>query len=1123
MSFLTKANQAFRVGSYNEAFLLYSKAIEENPELEKILEYNIRRCSFEEGEGTGYVASEEDGPRKDSVLIQRYQEFKPTRQARVAVFTAITGGYDPLIEPEEVVFEWDYILFTDGSVQSETVYETRSIPFEDEDPVRVARFVKLNPHFLLPEYDYVLWVDGNVFLRKGIHEEVIRHIHNQERAVFRKHPDRDSVYQEIYKCQELKKDDFGLMNDQLRRYQEKNYSQSSVFFETNVILRKTTDPGVINFNEAWWRELRLGSRRDQLSVNYALDSSGLRYSVFDEECDIRSIDNPLYFIFSHNNNKTKADGIVAAKTNIHFDSSRAERPFRYCTENVEPFSLPFKYKAWFLKGRDLGFLEVATEELELHLADLKDSFKLACAYLTLLQLYLINPRVDQKKVLETVDKALSVTKDEKLLHALVFIKREVDPAFVLKETFDSNYNEDFLIQKANAKEEGAFSVKVMNDVLHCYGLSALRLSKSHNKHLFDSIYPAKPLHRFDYIDSPCKVTIIVSCFNVESEVVTCLVSLMGQTWRNLEIICVDDNSEDGTISVIEELAKFDNRIKLYKNEKNQGTYKNRNFALSKACGHFLTVADADDWNHPQKIQYQAEKLISSPQAVANVACWLRAKNDLTFSRRNGLKYRHLNISSLMFKREEVVSALGCWDEVRFAADGEFYKRLKKVFEGRVEELPAVTSLGRFEDGSLTNNNISGYFGFPYGVRKEYLESYEFFHSNSTWEDFNYKKNKPQHPVPEAMLYSDKSIFAVDCLFISDLRDADSAHQAIDFIYRSEKEGLKWGVCHLPSFDGDPRRKVHDSIRSELFKRGRVCHVYGEFVRAKTVLLYQSSLPLLEYKFLPKINCQVLKLIATQESDMASLAVFRECKKANAFWEELVIAKMIKPYSRLLSCEEGDFYTSLQVVDVNDLDSFMYKGSSKITVVMPCIDLELGKKTAEILIKRAGIDCTVIIAYDSLRQGFIKTLNAVAKKTISRYICFVAQDAYPGREWLKIAYDKIYEKKSGLLAFNDGKWHGRIASFGLVERDWVSKFYGNNIVHESYKAHKADNEITLLARLDGRFVYCPESVLLEVDYNKDSGGSNLIDDVNFKERFNGCFEGNFKKDKVEMYRKEYKVK
>jgi len=218
------------------------------------------------------------------------------------------------------------------------------------------------------------------------------------------------------------------------------------------------------------------------------------------------------------------------------------------------------------------------------------------------------------------------------------------------------------------------------------------------------------------------------------------------------------------------------------------------------------------------------------------------------------------------------------------------------------------------------------------------------------------------------------------------------------------------------------------------------------------------------------------------------------------------------------------YEKIIVLHAEDITDFTYQGAAKIVIIMPCIDLEMGRKTADIMLRRSRIGgCSIIIVMDNEKNGFIRTLNTVAEKCDTKFVCYVAQDAYPGKGWLKKAYVAIEENSAGLVGFNDGKWDGRIASFGMVRKEWIKKFYKNEILSSAYKSHKADNEITILARVDDSYVYCPESVLIECDYEKDSGGSNKEDNKVFSDRFNNFFPASFSKDIFEKYKKEYNVK
>ncbi|MGN0565343.1 MAG: glycosyltransferase family 2 protein [Candidatus Limousia pullorum] len=90
------------------------------------------------------------------------------------------------------------------------------------------------------------------------------------------------------------------------------------------------------------------------------------------------------------------------------------------------------------------------------------------------------------------------------------------------------------------------------------------------------------------------VSVIIPIYNVENYLTQCLDSIRKQTLKNIEIICVDDGSEDNSTKVIRQLQQSDDRIFLFQQE-NQGSGSARNVAMSKARGEFIAFMDADDW------------------------------------------------------------------------------------------------------------------------------------------------------------------------------------------------------------------------------------------------------------------------------------------------------------------------------------------------------------------------------------------------------------------------------------------------------------------------------------------------------------------------------------------------
>lgn len=92
-----------------------------------------------------------------------------------------------------------------------------------------------------------------------------------------------------------------------------------------------------------------------------------------------------------------------------------------------------------------------------------------------------------------------------------------------------------------------------------------------------------------------KVSVIVSVFNTEEFLPRCLDSIMNQTYKNFELICVDDNSSDNSLSILEEYAKSNSNIKIIKNELNRGQSFCKNKALECATGDYISFVDSDDF------------------------------------------------------------------------------------------------------------------------------------------------------------------------------------------------------------------------------------------------------------------------------------------------------------------------------------------------------------------------------------------------------------------------------------------------------------------------------------------------------------------------------------------------
>lgn len=100
------------------------------------------------------------------------------------------------------------------------------------------------------------------------------------------------------------------------------------------------------------------------------------------------------------------------------------------------------------------------------------------------------------------------------------------------------------------------------------------------------------------------ISIIMPAYNCERYIKEAINSVIGQIYQSWELIVIDDGSRDKTITIVEELSKKDERIRFYKNEKNQGVSATRNRGISLASGEWIAFLDSDDMWDGSKLEKQ---------------------------------------------------------------------------------------------------------------------------------------------------------------------------------------------------------------------------------------------------------------------------------------------------------------------------------------------------------------------------------------------------------------------------------------------------------------------------------------------------------------------------------------
>jgi len=179
----------------------------------------------------------------------------------------------------------------------------------------------------------------------------------------------------------------------------------------------------------------------------------------------------------------------------------------------------------------------------------------------------------------------------------------------------------------------------------------------------------------------------------------------------------------------------------------------------------------------------------------------------------------------------------------------------------------------------------------------------------------------------------------------------------------------------------------------------------------------------------------------------------------------------------------------------------------VIAVLPWLRRAAARRAAELMVSRAAAPLQVLAVHDDVAGGPVEIWNTAIRHTRGAFVVYCAEDAFAGRWWLRFALEAMQQKPgSGLLAFNDGKWFGQLAAFGLVRRSWLMPLYAGALFHPGYARHYGDTELTLVARQQEALAYHPHSLLVEMDHGKDGKPVDPHDKALFETRARHGFDG-----------------
>tara|TARA_Y100001970_G_scaffold282424_1_gene395244 strand:- start:13506 stop:14192 length:687 start_codon:yes stop_codon:yes gene_type:complete len=190
------------------------------------------------------------------------------------------------------------------------------------------------------------------------------------------------------------------------------------------------------------------------------------------------------------------------------------------------------------------------------------------------------------------------------------------------------------------------------------------------------------------IENPL-ISVLLSVYNDDKNIKKSIDSILSQSYKNIELLVIDDCSTDKTYEIINEIK--DSRVKIFRNKDNKGLTKSLNILIKESKGQILARQDSDDVSLPNRLEIQYSELQKSQLD----ACTTRAH--IKNSKRSIPRFSHLLPLSIVIKyknpfihgtlmiRKSVILNIGMYDEnIKYAQDYKlFLELLKKNYKIKI--------------------------------------------------------------------------------------------------------------------------------------------------------------------------------------------------------------------------------------------------------------------------------------------------------------------------------------------------------------------------------------------------------------------------------------------------------
>lgn len=214
------------------------------------------------------------------IKLKKYEEkyeiinvtFEPVLDKKIVVYSCIVGNYDSVKDPIYFNDNVEYILFSDKDIKS-NFWKVRKIPskvLKLKNKTLINRYIKLHPFEFFKDYDYSIYIDGNIKTLTDI-SGFVNCINKKTGIAMFKHHSRKCIYIEEKACILQNKGNKDKIIKQIEKYKLEKFPANFGLLEGTIIVSDLKNENAKNLLIDWWKEFNDSeSLRDQLSLPYVL-------------------------------------------------------------------------------------------------------------------------------------------------------------------------------------------------------------------------------------------------------------------------------------------------------------------------------------------------------------------------------------------------------------------------------------------------------------------------------------------------------------------------------------------------------------------------------------------------------------------------------------------------------------------------------------------------------------------------------------------------------------------------------------------------------------------------------------------------------------------------------------